>query len=112
MRTDNAALESLAVRAYHAVRLDSSDQAAVLAPGTVGWRPEISWFVLIRATQHFVPWPTPRLGGPTQAVPKDLMSRALILLYDAEYFLRPGKHCIAAVLAYGAERPWLYDVVQ
>ena len=66
MRTDNAALESLAVRAYHAVRLDSSDQAAVLASGTVGWRPEISWFVLIRATQHFVPWPTPRLGGPTQ----------------------------------------------
>ena len=36
LRHDSAAVESMAARAYHATRLDSSDQAAVLVSGTVG----------------------------------------------------------------------------
>ena len=54
---------------YHATRLDSSDQAAVLVSGTVGWRPETSWCVLILAAQQFVPWPTPRERKPSQVGP-------------------------------------------
>ena len=44
LRHDSAAVQPMAARAYHATRLDSSDQAAVLVSGTVGWRPETSWF--------------------------------------------------------------------
>ena len=44
LRHDSAAVQPMAARAYHATRLDSSDQAAVLVSGTVGWRPETAWF--------------------------------------------------------------------
>ena len=66
LRHDSAAVQMVAGRAYHATRLDSSDQAAVLVSGTVGWRPETSWCVLILAAQQFVPWPTPRERKPSQ----------------------------------------------
>ena len=53
LRHDSAAVQPMAARAYHATRLDSSDQAAVLVSGTVGWRPETSWFGL--QLRHYSP---------------------------------------------------------
>ena len=65
LRHDSAAVQPLAGRAYQATRLDSSDQAAVLVSGTVGWRPETSWFGL--QLRHYSPrhLRSGRSEGPT-----------------------------------------------
>ena len=86
LRHDSAAVQPMAARAYHATRLDSSDQAAVLVPGTVGWRPETSWFGL--QLRHYSPrhlrsgrseGPTPVDVGSLSPHPESMLCMSLRL---------------------------------